>query len=249
MEPAMITDTRTYLTFTLEQEDFAVEVAYVHEVLDYTSVTKVPRTPDYMKGVINLRGSVVPVVDMRLKFGMPRGEETVDTCIVVMEVELEGEATVIGALADSVKEVFDLDPNLIEPPPRIGTILKTDFIRGMGKHEDNFIIILDIDRIFSSEELLMFKGAGEASPATVKDAPMEDSSEEAPGKVSNDAADTSEPEPWAPSAAEMTVGAESKVNVSDELKAAPENIGPGRADMAGTKTGSRKATKPGKKKG
>lgn len=157
MAVAAINETRTYLTFTLDEEDFAVDVTNVREVLDFTNVTKVPRTPDFMKGVINLRGSVVPVVDMRLKFGLPEAEATVDTCIIVMEVDMEGEATVIGALADSVKEVFELDPRSIEPPPRIGTRLDTEFISGMGKYNDDFIIILDIDEVFSADELNIFK--------------------------------------------------------------------------------------------
>jgi purine-binding chemotaxis protein CheW len=154
----------TYLTFTLENEIFAVDVQKVREVLDYTSITKVPRTPDFMRGVINLRGSVVPVIDMRLKFGMQQTEDTVDTCVIVMEVELDGDRTVIGALSDSVKEVFELDPSQIEPPPRIGTRLNTDFIKGMGKQDEQFIIILDIDRIFSADELTLVNaldGGGE----------------------------------------------------------------------------------------
>jgi purine-binding chemotaxis protein CheW len=158
MAVANITETRTYLTFTLDEEDFAVDVLNVREVLDFTNVTRVPRTPDFMKGVINLRGSVVPVVDMRIKFGLPEVEATVDTCIIVMEVNMEGDATVIGALADSVKEVFELDPNSIEPAPRIGTRLETEFISGMGKYNDDFIIILDINQVFSADELELFKG-------------------------------------------------------------------------------------------
>ena len=155
MTATAIEKTLTYLTFTLENEIFAVDVQKVREVLDYTSITKVPRTPDFMRGVINLRGSVVPVIDMRLKFGMEQTDDTVDTCVIVMEVELDGDKTVIGALADSVKEVFELDPAQIEPPPRIGTRLNTEFIRGMGKQDDQFIIILDIDRIFSADELTL----------------------------------------------------------------------------------------------
>ena len=144
---------RTYLTFTLDLEDYAVDVFQVSEVLDYTSLTRVPRTPDFMKGVINLRGSVVPVVDMRLKFGLPETENTVDTCIIVLEVELEGKVLVIGAIADSVNEVFELDPKDIEPPPRLGTRLENEFISGMGKHNGEFIIILDVNRVFSDEEM------------------------------------------------------------------------------------------------
>jgi purine-binding chemotaxis protein CheW len=144
----------TYLTFGLGDETFALDVANVREVLDLSDITKVPRTPDFMRGVINLRGRVVPVVDMRTKFGLPAGEDTVDTCIIVAEVDLDGETTVIGALADSVREVFQISDDDIEPPPSIGMQMSTDFIHGMGKQDDEFVIILDVNRIFTGDELL-----------------------------------------------------------------------------------------------
>ncbi|HLZ20160.1 MAG TPA: chemotaxis protein CheW [Smithellaceae bacterium] len=153
MSVAKITEARQYLTFKMEEEIFALDVGKVREILDYTTITKVPQTPDYMKGVINLRGSVVPVVDMRLKFNMPAQDRTVDTCIIVVEITIEQEQTILGALVDSVQEVFELEPSQVEPAPRIGTKLNTDFILGMGKRDDSFVIILDIDRVFSSEEL------------------------------------------------------------------------------------------------
>ncbi len=153
MSVTEITAVTQYLTFKLDEETFALDVAKVREILDFTDITKVPRTPDFMRGVINLRGSVVPVIDMRLKFGMSRTEKTVNTCIVVTEVTTEGETTVLGALADSVQEVIDLEPEQIEPAPKIGTKLNTDFIRGMGKHNEGFIMILDIDKVFSSDEI------------------------------------------------------------------------------------------------
>ena len=152
-----------YLTFKLDDEVFALGIDKVREVLDYTSVTKVPQTPDFMRGVINLRGSVVPVVDMRLKFGMAKTEKTVNTCIIIVEINLEGETAVLGALADSVQEVLDLEPHQIEPAPKIGTKLRTDFIRGMGKRDEQFIIILDIDKVFSGAELAaVVSGHGES---------------------------------------------------------------------------------------
>jgi purine-binding chemotaxis protein CheW len=157
-------ETGTYLTFTLDREVFAVDVSNVREVLELPVITRVPRTPEFMRGVINLRGSVVPVVDLRLKFGMAVAADTVDTCIIVLEVSLEGETTVIGSVADSVKEVFEMSPDQIEPPPRIGTRLRTEFIRGMGRHDDRFTIILDVDRVFSAEELALAQEAGQAAP-------------------------------------------------------------------------------------
>ena len=157
--PATVeTEKATYLTFDLGSELFAVDVRSVREVLDSNTVTRVPRMPDYVRGVINLRGSVVPVIDLRLKFGMEVARDSVDTCIIVMEITLDGESTVVGGLADSVKEVFDLDPDQIEPPPRIGTNLDTDFIRGLGKHQDRFVIILDIDKVLSADELVILDG-------------------------------------------------------------------------------------------
>ena len=158
MSISSITESTQYLSFKLGEEIFAVDVAKVREILDVTAITKVPQTPDFMRGVINLRGSVVPVMDMRLKFGMPPTERTVNTCIIVMEVTQDGETTVLGSLADSVQEVLDLEPDQIEAAPRIGTRLRSDFIKGMGKQNEGFIIILDIDRIFNAGELEVIAG-------------------------------------------------------------------------------------------
>lgn len=162
MSNISITETTQYLTFKLGEEVFALDVNVVREILDFTTITKVPQTPDFMRGVINLRGSVVPVVDMRLKFGMTATEKTVNTCIVVVEVSVGAERTVLGALVDSVQEVFELEAASIEPAPKIGTRLKTDFIKGMGKRDSQFIMILDIDKIFSGDELDMAQSLGNA---------------------------------------------------------------------------------------
>ena len=153
-----ITETRQYLTFILDGELFALDISKVREVLDYTKITRVPQMPEFMLGVINLRGSVVPVIDMRTKFGMNKVERTVNTCIVIVEVTLDSDNVILGALVDSVQEVFELEPAQIEPPPKIGMRLKTEFIKGMGKKEEKFIIILDIDRVFSTEELIILQG-------------------------------------------------------------------------------------------
>jgi len=161
---ATITETTQYLTFKLGDEIYALDIGKVREVLDFTSATKVPRTPDFMRGVINLRGSVVPVVDLRLKFGMSLTEKTVNTCVIITEVTVDSDTTVLGALADSVQEVIDLAPTDISPAPKIGTRLRTEFIKGMGKRDDRFIIILDIDKVFSSDELALVQtGPAEAS--------------------------------------------------------------------------------------
>jgi purine-binding chemotaxis protein CheW len=158
MSTKTIVKRATYLTFTLQGERYAVDVSKVREVLELTKITKVPKTPDFMRGVINLRGSVVPVIDLKLKFGMGTTEQTIDTCIVVMEVSIEqGEITVLGSLADSVNEVIEMDPDQIEPAPEIGTSMNTEFIKGMGKQEEDFVIILDIDRVFSEEDMEVIK--------------------------------------------------------------------------------------------
>jgi purine-binding chemotaxis protein CheW len=148
-----------YLTFKLDEEVFGLAIGKVREVLDFTAVTRVPQTPAYMRGVINLRGSVVPVIDLNLKFGMKETVKTVNTCIIIAEIEMDGEVTVLGALADSVQEVVELEQDQIEPAPKIGTKLNTDFIKGMGKREEVFIILLDIDKVFSHEEITSVQNA------------------------------------------------------------------------------------------
>ncbi|MBM4146415.1 MAG: chemotaxis protein CheW [Nitrospira sp.] len=159
-----IKDIRQYLTFNLDKEVFAVDVAHVREIQEASTITKVPRTPEFMRGVINVRGSVVPVVDMRLKLGMPAVEDTIDTCIIIMEIGLDGDIVVMGALADSVQEVFELPPEQIEPVPKIGTQLNTRFIKGIGKHDEIFVIILDIENILSTDEIAMVREGSEVSP-------------------------------------------------------------------------------------
>lgn len=150
-----------YLTFTLDRELYAMDIAKVREVLEYTEITRVPRTPEFLRGVINVRGRAVPVVDMRLKFGLSKTQQTVNTCIIIVEVDVDDESTILGALTDSVQEVIDLESDQIEPAPRLGTRIKTEFIEGMGKSADQFIIILNIDKIFSAEELSVVQGIGE----------------------------------------------------------------------------------------
>jgi len=160
MEQATATGTATqYLSFMLDEEIFALDISKVREVLDYTSVTRIPQTPEFMRGVINLRGGVVPVIDMRLKFGLPETETTLNTCIIIAEVRIKNDTVVLGALADSVQEVSDLWHDDIEAAPRIGTQINTDFLKGMGKKDDNFILLLDIDRIFSAEEIELVQKA------------------------------------------------------------------------------------------
>lgn len=161
MNTKKITETALYLTFKLGDEFFALNVSQVREVLDLTLITKVPQAPEFMRGVINVRGSVVPVVDMRVKFGLPGTDDTLDTRIIVMELLLDGEMSTLGALADSVHEVVEMEPEQIEAPPKIGMRWKTEFIRGIGKRKDDFVIILDIDRVFSVDELALVDASAE----------------------------------------------------------------------------------------
>lgn len=152
-------DAHQFLSFTLDAEVFALDVHKVREVLDRTELTRVPRMPDFMRGVLNIRGSILPVIDMRVRFGMGQVVETVDTCIVVVEVDVEGETTVLGAMVDGVDEVFELDASALEPPPKMGAKLKTEFIEAMGRRDDGLIIILDADRVFSSDEIVAVRSA------------------------------------------------------------------------------------------
>ncbi len=145
----------TYLTFHLGKELFGLNIQEVREVLEYIPVTKVPMTADFMRGVINVRGHVVPVVDLRRKFGLAETEQTVNTCIIIVELEIEGESSTMGALVDGVQEVLDISPEQIEASPRLGSRIDTRFIQGIGKLVEQFVILLDIQAIFSMEELSM----------------------------------------------------------------------------------------------
>ena len=141
-----------YLVFILAGEKYCIGVDRVREVVEFSRVTKLPNTRAYMKGLINLRGAGVPVVDLRIKFGMPEAESTRDTSIIVLEILEGSETKLIGAIADSVQEVIDLAAGEIEAAPRFGTAISNQFIQGIGKLGSDFLIMLDVDRIFSAEE-------------------------------------------------------------------------------------------------
>lgn len=162
MSATSITETARYLTFRLGDELFAINVFKAREVLDVSRITRVPTAPGFMRGVVNVRGNAIPVVDLRKKFGLPQAEDTKNTRIIVMEISMDDETTVIGGLADSVHEVLELEPQDIETPPTLGMRWRTDLILGMGKREDQFLIILDIDKVFSAEEIAAAADAQEA---------------------------------------------------------------------------------------
>jgi len=151
------TKINSYLSFKLGDEIFASNVRKVLNILEMTKITKVPKSPNYMKGVINLRGTVLPLVDTRIKFEMPETKFTANTCILVLDIELDGETVHIGALVDSVQEVLEIEESQIQPPPSIGNKYKSEFIEGVVKIDDDFIMLLDMDLIFSTDELTSIK--------------------------------------------------------------------------------------------
>lgn len=144
----------SYLIFQLGNELYAVNVFYLLSILELTKITKVPQSPSYMKGVINLRGSVLPLIDTRLKFGMTETEITPSTCILVFEIRKENEIMKFGALVDSVAEVIELNKNQIMPPPTLGLRYKTSFIEGMATLNNEFVMILNVEEIFSNEDIV-----------------------------------------------------------------------------------------------
>ena len=151
----------SFLSFKLDDEDFAVHVKSVLNILEMIKVTKVPKAPSYMKGVINLRGEVLPVIDLRLKFGMSETLYTDKTCIVVMEVNIEDQNVLIGTLVDEVSSVMEFDKNEILPPPSIGSKFKSEFIDGMAKVGDKFFMILNIDKVYTGDELTILRKSSE----------------------------------------------------------------------------------------
>ena len=138
-----------YLTFLLDNEEYGLEILKVRELIGIMGITKVPQTPDFVEGVINLRGKVIPVIDLRSKFGLPRAEYNEATCIIVVDVGM-----LMGIIVDTVQEVHDISANNIEPPPNLGSAVDTDFILGMGKVNDGVKILLDIDKVLTSQELV-----------------------------------------------------------------------------------------------
>ena len=145
--------TTQYLTFRLGRGIFALDIAEVREVLELTDMAAIPCMPEHMRGVINLRGRAVPVMDLSLKMAMKPAERTVNTCIIITEVTVSGERMLMGALVDSVREVFEMSPDEIMPPPSMGSAVSAEFISGMGSQDNEFIVILAIDKVLSDSDL------------------------------------------------------------------------------------------------
>lgn len=144
-----------YLTFELGGEIYGIEILKVQEIIGMMSVTRVPRTPDFVRGVINLRGKVIPVVDLRVKFGMDSKEDTERTCIIVVQVAREDLEVTMGVIVDEVSEVLDIAENLIEEAPDLGVDVSTNFLRGMGKIGQKVVMLLDMDKVLSGGEIEM----------------------------------------------------------------------------------------------
>ena len=153
MENRPTTERSQYLTFYLGGEEYAVGILRVKEILVYDTLTRVPDTPGFIRGVMNLRGSVVPVVDLAVRFGLGETVIAKPTCVVIVEVELDGEITVVGVMADAVSQVIELADDQIEPPPVLGTTIRVEYLKGLGQSGRKFVVILDVDRILSKGEL------------------------------------------------------------------------------------------------
>lgn len=154
----------SYLTFKLGDELLGAKVSKVNEILEIPKITRVPRSPEFMRGVVNLRGSVLSVIDSRIKFGLPPVEDTINTCIIVVDIQMDNQELTLGMIADAVKEVIEIDHESIQAPPEMGSKYKSEFIEGMVKSGDQFIMLLNIDLLFSSEEANILQ---DASPAPI----------------------------------------------------------------------------------
>lgn len=150
---ALAVGEQQYLTFLLGGEMFAIEILNIREIIEYGSLTTVPMMPNFIRGVINLRGAVVPVIDLSVRFGRAPVEVTRRTCIVIIEIENADERQDIGIVVDSVSEVLEIPTSMVEPPPSFGARIRTDFIHGMGKVNDRFVIILNVLNVLSVDEM------------------------------------------------------------------------------------------------
>jgi len=159
-----------YLTFILDSKLFAFDVLKTREVLSLIPITPIPGTPEYMTGVLNLRGSVVPVVDLRKKFGIAESAFTDNTSIIIVEANNGNETVVVGALVDAVKGVRRFEQNQLEPPPKVGMKFNLDLIHAIGKTETDFVLILNVDKVLSDEDLTLAKDILETSPAELQGA-------------------------------------------------------------------------------
>lgn len=167
---AVAQEPQQYLTFMLGGEVFAIGILHIKEIIEYGQLTTVPMMPAFIRGVINLRGAVVPVVDLASRFGRKPAEVTRKTCIVILELHVEEETQVIGVVVDAVNEVLEIADADIEPPPAFGANIRVDFIAGMGKVQERFVIILNVDSVLSANDLALLGQAGDTAARALVDA-------------------------------------------------------------------------------
>lgn len=178
---------KQYLTFLLANEEYAIGILKVKEIIEYDTVTTVPKTPKWVRGVINLRGAVVPVVDLAIKFGLELKPVTKTTCIVIVETQFESDNTTIGIIVDAVSQVMELATQDLQPVPQFGTRVKVDYLLGMAQLGKKFALLLDVDKVLSTDELLHLSGvassaeAGQASDDGVSVTPEADQLPETDG--------------------------------------------------------------------
>lgn len=169
--PAQAADSHQYLTFMLSGQTFAIDILSVKEIIEYSELTEIPMMPDFIRGVFNLRGVVVAVIDLAARFGRAKSEVSRRSCIVIVELAGENETQVVGVMVDAVNEVLDLSAQQIGPAPSFGAKLRADFIAGMGRIDNHSLLILRIDKVLSMDELILLsEAAAQAQPET-SDAP------------------------------------------------------------------------------
>lgn len=159
---ATLAKTNKHLTFRLGSEEYGLDILKVREIIGIMPITRVPRTPKFVRGVINLRGKVIPVMDLRAKFGMGTVDDTDRTCIVVVQVASKSAHTVMGVVVDEVSEVIDVAEDQIEATPEFGADIDTDFVLGIGKIADRVVMVLDIDRVLTTSEISVIKRVASA---------------------------------------------------------------------------------------
>ena len=172
------TTTNQFLTFVLDDDYFAINISNIKEVLDYSAPTRIPRSPSFLLGVINLRGNMVPVVDLRIILGMPPRSTSADTCFIIAEIPTESENMLLGAMADSVVKVGEIPDSVIKPAPNVGTKLNIVYLKGIGKIDDRFVMILDLDKVLSFKELGIVEELTESMTPMLLDMGTEENAEE-----------------------------------------------------------------------
>jgi len=166
VERAQVEKKDQFLAFVLGGENFAMDIRSIKEVIQYGTLTEVPLMPDFIRGVINLRGAVVPVIDLSVRFGRPATEVARRTCVVILEVERDGDIVELGVIVDHVSEVLEIGASEIEPAPSFGSTLRSDFLAGVGKVGGKFVILLDVNHVLSIDEMAALAAGGSRTEAS-----------------------------------------------------------------------------------